>query len=164
MRRVRSAEASAEVRAPVEAVFGFLADLGNHWRLASRWIEVVTLHPAGQRADSATVRLSGPLGLARTVQTRVEQVTPPSAIRGYGTSGDTHAEVSWTLAPAPGATRVSVEVRLIRASPTDRVIWLCFGRVWLARRLQLTVSGLDDLLDAVASSRLSTDVSPRGRA
>jgi Polyketide cyclase / dehydrase and lipid transport len=149
---VRTAEASAEVDAPVENVFGFLADLGNHWRLASRWIEVVTLDRAGERADRATVRLSGPLGLARTVQTRVDSVTPPSAIRGHGTSGRTHASVSWTLTPGSQATRVSVEVRLIRASLADRVIWLCFGRAWLARRLQLTVSGLDDVLDALAAA------------
>jgi len=145
---VRPAEATAEVRAPAENVFGFLADLGNHWRLASRWIEVVTLDRAGERADRATVRLSGPLGLARTVQTRVDHVTPPSLIRGYGTSGRTHAGVAWTLAPVPHATRVSVEVRLLRASLADRAIWLCFGRAWLARRLQLTVSGLDDVLEA----------------
>ena len=149
-RFVRSAKASAEVRVPVEDVFGFLADLGNHWRLASRWIEVVTLDRAGDRADRATVRLSGPIGLSRTVQTRVDSVTPPSAIRGHGTCGRTEADVSWTLDPADEATRVSVEVRLMRASPTDRAIWLCFGRAWLARRLQLTVSGLDDVLDALA--------------
>lgn len=147
---MRSAEASAEVRAPVDEVFGFLADLGNHWRLASRWIEVVTLHRAGERADSATVRLSGPLGLARTVQTKVDSVTPPSAIRGRGSSGRTRAEVAWTLEPVSGATRVGVEVRLIRASATDRLIWLTFGRAWLARRLQLTVSGLDDVLEVLA--------------
>jgi hypothetical protein len=147
---VRSAEASAEVRAPVDEVFAFLADLGNHWRLASRWIEVVTLHPSGEHADSATVRLSGPLGLTRTVQTQVDRVTPPSAIRGRGSSGRTHAEVAWTLEPVTGATRVGVEVRLLRASATDRLIWLAFGRTWLARRLQLTVSGLDDVLDVLA--------------
>ena len=147
---MRSAKASAQVRAPAEDVYAFLADLGNHWRLASRWIEVVTLDRGGQRADRATVRLSGPLGLARTVQTRVDTVTPPSAIRGHGTCGRTEADVSWTLDPADEATRVSVEVRLMRASPTDRAIWLCFGRVWLARRLQLTVSGLDDVLAALA--------------
>jgi hypothetical protein len=147
---VHSAKASAEVRAPVEEVFGFLADLGNHWRLASRWIEVVTHDRAGERADRATVRLSGPFGLARTVETRVDSVTPPSAIRGYGTSGRTHADVSWTLAPTPRATRVSVEVRLTRAAPVDRAIWLCFGRAWLARRLHVTVSELDGVLDAAA--------------
>ena len=150
MRRVRSAVASAEVCAPVEPVFGFLADLGNHWRLASRWIEVVTLDRAGGRADRATVRLSGPLGLARTVRTRVDDVTPPSAIRGQGTSGRTRAEVAWSLQPVTGGTRVSVEVRLLRASAADRLIWLSFGRAWLARRLQLTVSGLDDVLEALA--------------
>ena len=149
---MRSAEASAEVSAPVENVFGFLADLGNHWRLASRWIEVVTLDRGGERADRATVRLSGPFGLARTVQTRVDDVTPPSAIRGHGISGRTHADVSWTLAPAAHATCVSVEVRLIQASLTDRAIWLCFGRAWLARRLRLTVLGLDDLLEAHAAA------------
>ncbi len=149
---MRSAKASADVRAPVEDVFGFLADLGNHWRLASRWIEVVTLDRAGERADRATVLLSGPLGLARTVRTRVDSLTPPSAIHGFGTSGRTDAGVSWTLSPAAEATRVSVEVRLIRASATDRAIWLCFGRAWLARRLQLTVSGLDDVLDALAAA------------
>ena len=147
---MRPAEASAEVRAPVDEVFAFLADLGNHGRLASRWIEVVTLHPAGESAGSATVRLSGPLGLTRTVQTRVDSVTPPSAIRGRGRSGGTQAEVAWTLAPVSGATRVGVEVRLLRASATDRLIWLAFGRAWLARRLQLTVSGLDDVLDVLA--------------
>ena len=82
----------------------------------------------------------------------MDSVTPPAAIRGYGTSGDTEADVSWALAPAAEATRVSVEVRLIRASVTDRAIWLCFGRAWLSRRLQLTVSGLDDVLEALAAA------------
>jgi len=143
---VRSAEASAEVRAPVDEVFGFLADLDNHWRLASRWIEVVTLQSTGRRADGATVRLSGPLGLARTVQTQVERVTPPSEIRGRGRSGRTHAEVAWRLEALPAGTRVAVEVRLLRASAADRLIWLAFGRAWLTRRLELTVGGLDDVL------------------
>lgn len=146
---MRSAAASAEVGAPVDEVFGFLADLDNHWRLASRWIEVVTLESNGDRADGATVRLSGPLGLARTVRTQVDHIVPPSAIRGRGRSGRTDAEVAWRLAPAPAGTRVWVEVRLLRASGADRLIWLAFGRAWLARRLQLTVGGLDGVLAAL---------------
>jgi carbon monoxide dehydrogenase subunit G len=147
---VRSAEASSEVRAPVDAVFGFLADLGNHWRLASRWIEVVTLRPQDGPADSATVRLSGPMGLARTVQTSVDDVAPPAAIRGHGTAGSTRAEVSWALEQGADRTRVSVQVLLVRASVIDRVIWSCGGRIWLARRLRQTVTGLDALLAAHA--------------
>lgn len=146
---MRSAEATAQVSTPVDEVFEFLADLDNHWRLASRWIEVVTLQSAGERADGATVRLSGPLGLARSVQTQVERVTQSSEIRGRGRSGRTQAEVAWTLDAVHAGTRVAVEVRLLRASAADRLIWLAFGRVWLARRLRLTVAGLDEVLAAL---------------
>ena len=150
---MRSAEASSEVRAPVDEVFRFLADLGNHWRLASRWIEVVDAAPGGQRGRQ---RDGHPEWSARSRAHRADtrwtrsRRHPRSAVTA--TSGRTHADVSWTLAPATGATRVSVEVRLIRASLADRAIWLCFGRAWLARRLQLTVSGLDDVLVAVAAA------------
>jgi hypothetical protein len=36
-------EAAALVPAPPEDVFAFLSDLRNHWRLADRFVEVLTL-------------------------------------------------------------------------------------------------------------------------
>lgn len=154
---VRSADASADVRAPADVVFAFLADLGNHWQLASRWIKVVTLTPATGQADGATVRLVGPLGISRTVQTRVDAATPPHAISGHGRSGRTRAQVGWLIEPAGDGTRVSVGVDVVQASPLDRMAWRLGGRAWLARRLSQTVGALDELL-AAHGTRAAGDV------
>jgi Polyketide cyclase / dehydrase and lipid transport len=148
MRAMRSARAVADVSASAGTVYGFLSDLGNHWRLASRWIEVMTLKPATGTADGATVRLNGPFGMSRTVHTRVDASIEPTLVRGQGSSGRTGADVEWQIAEHGEGTRVSVEVRLRRAQLRDRVIWSIGGRAWLARRLQQTLSELDDTLDA----------------
>ena len=58
--------ASEVVPAPREAVFEFLSDLGNHWAVAGRWIEVVAVDGKG---DGGHVRIRGPLGLHRTAVT-----------------------------------------------------------------------------------------------
>jgi len=54
-------EAERAVAAPPERVFGFLADLRNHWRLERRFLELDEL---GE--DGGTIRLKGldraPLG------------------------------------------------------------------------------------------------------
>src|SRR5919109_3010214 len=42
-------EARGVVEAPRDAVFEFLASLENHWRLADRWIEVLSLERSGER-------------------------------------------------------------------------------------------------------------------
>ncbi len=139
-----AARASADVPAPADEVFAFLADLRNHWRLAARWIEVLGLLPQSAADDGGTVRLSGPLGLARTVTTRVDQVVEPTAIDGHGVCGTTRAAVSWRLAERGPVTHVSVEVRLLEAGARDRVIWRAGGRRWLAGRLAQTLSALTD--------------------
>src|SRR4051795_10866034 len=66
--RVRMIATSRHIPAPPEAVFGFLADLANHWSLIDRWTEIVALEPHGR---AATVRLRGPLGVRRLARTRV---------------------------------------------------------------------------------------------
>ena len=52
-------EAAALVPAEPQEVFAFLSDLGNHWRLASRFVEVVELESArnGDSADRGVVQL-----------------------------------------------------------------------------------------------------------
>ncbi len=65
-------EATAIVPAAPEEVFEFLSDLSNHWRLVDRFVEVISLTgPDGGPPDSGVVRLRGPLGVRRTVHTRV---------------------------------------------------------------------------------------------
>ena len=162
MTAVRSAAATAEVDAPAGEVFAFLADLHNHWRLAGPWIEVVAVTATDARADRATIRLRGPLGMVFPVATQIDEVREPHTIKGRGACGGSHGQVIWSLADAEsGSTRVSVDVRLQRAAVHHRAIWLAGGRAWLARRLAQTVSGLDrDLAAHAAVSPLRAAVLP----
>ncbi len=146
---MRCSKASAAVSVPIAAAFAFLADLRNHWRLASRWIEVVSLTPASGPAEAAVVQLNGPLRLARTVHTRVDHFAEPHTIQGHGTAGRTRAAVTWTLERNRDRTLVSVAVQLTDASLPDRLIWHAGGRLWLARRLRQTLTGLEEVLTSV---------------
>src|SRR5512144_384353 len=97
---MRRARATATVQAPDAAVFGFLEDLANHWRLAGRWIEVVALHPHRGPARGATVRLRGPGGLVRReARTAVDEARPHAVLRGHAAVGRTLAAVRWDIEP-----------------------------------------------------------------
>jgi hypothetical protein len=122
-----------------EAVFAFLADLANHWDLADRWVEVVSLTPAH---DGGRVRVHGPLGLRRTVDTRVQAVDPPSRIEGEAELGRTRARVSWELHEDPEGTRVRLRATVVAAGPLDRLLLAAGGRVWLRRRFVVTLARL----------------------
>src|ERR687886_2567570 len=101
-------EAAALVPAPAEDVFAFLSDLRNHWRLADRFVEVVTLEASdGVHADGGQVRVRGPLGLRRTATTRVVAAREPRLMIGTAelSGGGTRARVSWTIAGRLGASR-----------------------------------------------------------
>lgn len=136
--------ATALVPAPPEEVFAFLADLGNHWIVADRFVEVVDLfRPEGQRAEGGAVRLRGPLGVRRTVTTRVVAVKPPRLLIGTAEIGEsTRARVSWTLASHSGSTRVRLAAAVERASGLDRALLALGGRWWLRRRFAATLEGL----------------------
>ena len=137
-------EATALVPAPPEEVFAFLDDLGNHWIVADRFVEVVDLHrPDGRRAAGGAVRLRGPLGVRRTVLTRVVAVKPPRLLIGTAEVGErTRARVSWALAGHLGSTRVRLAAAVERASRLDRALLALGGRWWLQRRFESTLEGL----------------------
>ena len=134
--------AVALVPAPRDAVFAFLADLENHWRVADRFVEVVELEgPPGARTGGR-VRVRGPLGLRRTATTAVVATTPPESIRGSAEVGGTRANVCWTLEPIEGGTQVRLESSLVRSRPVDRVLLALGGRCWLRRRFRSTLKRL----------------------
>lgn len=132
-------EAHGLVPAGREAVFAFLADLANHWDLADRWVEVVSLTPGH---EGGRVRVRGPLGLGRTVDTRVDEVQPPDRIEGRATLGRTRAAVSWELTDDPDGTRVRLAATVLAAGPLDRLLLAAGGRTWLRRRFATTLRRL----------------------
>jgi hypothetical protein len=126
-------------------VFDFLSDLGNHWRLASRFVEVVELdrsNPDGP-CDSGIVRLRGPLGLRRTATTKVTAARPPRLMIGTAeVAGGTRARVSWTLARRLGETRVRLSAEVDCPSSLDRLLLALGGRRWLEHRFRETLASL----------------------
>jgi uncharacterized protein YndB with AHSA1/START domain len=126
-------EATAVVDASPDEVFDFLRDLGNHWRLVDRLVTVVSIE--GDPPDRAVVRLRGPLGLRRTVHTRVTASRAPRLLIGAAEMGETRALVSWTLAAHLGGhTRVRLAAEIQQAGALDRLLLACGGRVWMRRR------------------------------
>jgi uncharacterized protein YndB with AHSA1/START domain len=125
------------VAASPEALFSFLADLENHWLLADRFVEVLTLErpPGGGPAHGGTVRMRGPLGLGRTARTRVVDAQPPRSMAGTASvGGGTEALVRWTLTPVPEGTRVRLEATVLRAARMEAALLAAGGRRWLKRR------------------------------
>ena len=149
--RQRILHASTLVDAPPMAVFEFLAALDNHWRLADRWIEVVSLDgPSGGAPDRGVVRMRGPLGVGRTARTRVLEAHAPHRLRGSAQIGDgTIARVGWDLEEVEGATLVRLAATVENAGPLDRVLLRLGARAWLRRRFRSVLNRLRDHFDGV---------------
>jgi uncharacterized protein YndB with AHSA1/START domain len=144
-------EAQAVIPAGPEAVFDYLARLDHHWQLMDGSVEVVSLDGDGEDGpDRAVVRLHGPLGVRRTVHTRVLEVERPRLLRGragIGRRSDggrvTEGEVTWRLTPdGDGRTRVHLAATVRSASVVDRVVLALGGRAWMRARFKAALSRL----------------------
>ena len=132
--------ASRTVRASPEAVFAFLSDLENHWKLTGRWVEAVALRDA-----DGSVRIHGPLGLRRTARTTVVDAAPSHVMHGTAElSGGTVARIAWELSEDVGGTAVRLSADVERAALPDRVLLALGGRRWVARRFEATLERLDE--------------------
>jgi carbon monoxide dehydrogenase subunit G len=135
-------EASRVVPASPEAVFAFLSDLKNHWKLMARWVEAVTLEDS-----NGTVRIHGPLGLRRTARTTVVDAEPSHVIHGTAElSGGTLAQISWELGEDVGGTAVRLSAEVERAALPDRLLLALGGRTWMKRRFEAILERLDEQL------------------
>jgi hypothetical protein len=153
-------EATALIPAECEEVFGYLSDLGNHWRLARRFIDVVELDgpEGGAPADRGVVRLHGPLGVRRTARTKVTAARSPRLMIGTAEIGSkTRARVSWTLARRMHATRVRLAAEVDAAGPLDRAMLALGGRRWLERRFAGTLAALAQQLSPAADEGAPAD-------
>lgn len=117
--------------AAADDLFAYLADLERHWDLLPGRVQVLEIDGAG-----ALVRLRGPLGLRRTVRTRITVLRAPRELHGRaGTAAGTVGTVRWSLEPRGRATHVAVSAEVERAAPRDRVLLALGGNFWLRRAL-----------------------------
>jgi hypothetical protein len=152
-------EATGMVPAPREDLFAFLSALENHWALAGRWIQVVSLDRS-VGATGGRVRISGPLGLHRTAVTRVEAVAAPRELTGTAQIGSTVADVSWTLtARGSAATEVALSTTIVRASALDRLLLFLGGAAWMRRLLAGTIAQLGERFASEPALALSPALS-----
>ena len=131
--------AERSVGAPPERVFEFLSDLRNHWRLErGAFLELEQVGDAG-----GVIRLRGPLGLSRTVRTRVLAAENPSRVSGRADlSWGTVGLVAWEITPEGGGSRVRLTAEVAYASLPDRLLLRLGGSAWFRR---LFVRALDNL-------------------
>jgi hypothetical protein len=136
--------AERSVPASAEAIFEFLSDLDRHWLLGGRYVQVVELGGPARAPDQGVVRLRGPLGLSRTVRTRVLETTRPSRMTGSAEIGAaTAATVSWTLTRlGEEATHVELRAAVLRAGWGDLALLALGGRWWLGRMFGSTLGAL----------------------
>lgn len=136
---------SARRRVPAGAdeTFAFLASPTTHRRLQVRGIASLSLDGDDLLSGGAAV-LRGPLGVRRTVRTRVALLQPPTRLAGSALSNSgTAAHVSWTLHPQPdGTTLVELTAVLGPISRADRVLLAAGGRFWIRRLFSVTLRRL----------------------
>lgn len=157
-----AAEGLVDARA--EAVFAFLSDLGNHWLLADRFVELLSVHPTGTVGQGGEVRLRGPVMLHRTASTRVLRVSPPGQLVGTAeVRHRTRAMLRWTVCPHGNATAVRLSATVLRLGVLDRLPLAVDGGRWLRRRFTATIARLDEHVAAQdeGASRRDTAAPPK---
>ena len=132
--------ATRVVAASPEAVFGFLASLENHWKLAGRWVDALEIDH-----DSGRVRIRGPLGLHRTATTRVLDAEPSHVLHGTAElSGGTSARIAWELAENANGTNVVLSAEVEHATLPDRLLLNLGGKRWMHHRFLAILERLED--------------------
>jgi uncharacterized protein YndB with AHSA1/START domain len=135
-------EAARRISHPPDRVFEFLSDLRNHWRLDERTFE---LEDVGE--TTGVIRLRGPLGISRTVRTRVLETERPSRLAGRADlRGGTVGLVSWEIRPDGAGARVRLSAEVAEASVADRVLLALGGEPWLSRLFERALANLETAL------------------
>lgn len=140
--------ATRRIDVPAAKVSGFLGDLENHWRLSPRFQVLGLDRDAEGAATGGTIRVRGPMGLRRTVRTRVEWVDLPTGMRGSAVAEGMRAEVSWQIESAIDVCVVTLSVSVVRPSWRDRTLFALGGTGWLRRQFVGILQELDQHVNA----------------
>jgi polyketide cyclase/dehydrase/lipid transport protein len=148
---------SARRRVPAGAAetFAFLAAPATHRRLQVRGIASLSLDDDSDNLLSGgAAMLRGPLGLRRTVHTRVALHQPPTRLAGSAlTDSGTAAHISWTLREQPdGTTLVELTAVLGPITRGDRLLLAVGGRRWIRRLFAATLQRLAAELECAPRS------------
>jgi Polyketide cyclase / dehydrase and lipid transport len=140
---------SGVIAAGPGAVFEFLADLRNHWRLTSRWVRVLDLTGPDHGPTGGWVELRGPMGLRRRLRTTVIERKRQRHITGVAVlQPRTRARVVWRLeANGSAQTTVRLEAMILSCGPLDRLLLAVGARRWLRRRFDGTLRQLAEHLE-----------------
>jgi len=136
-RRIRAGDAEA---------FAFLAAPATHRRLQVRGITSLSIdgEDAADLLTGGAIVLRGPLGLRRTVRTRVALRQAPTRLAGSALADSgTEAHVSWTLrAQGDATTIVELSAVLGPIARRDRLLLAIGGRRRIRRLFAATLRRL----------------------
>jgi hypothetical protein len=158
---------SAQRRVPAGAAetFAFLAAPATHRRLQVHGIASLSLDDGAEGLLSGgAAMLRGPLGLRRTVHTRVALHQPPTRLAGTALADSgTAAHISWTLREQPdGTTLVELSTVLGPIARRDRLLLALGGRRWVRSLFTATLGRLAaELQCAPRSSASELERAPR---
>jgi hypothetical protein len=131
---------AATIAAPPEQVFTFLRSLDRHWGLIGGRAE-----PLRADSDGAgyLLRLRGPLGIRRTVQTHITTLQEPVLLVGRIEAGRrTRATLSWAVRGRGQSSRVVLAAQIDSIGPIDRALLYVGGHWWVRRTLRVALRGL----------------------
>jgi polyketide cyclase/dehydrase/lipid transport protein len=137
--------ASGVIASSCDELYAFLSDLENHWLIADRFIEVLSLNGESDgRTPGGRVRMHGPFGTRRTATTSVVSMEPSQSLEGIAQlSGGTRALVRWSLTQKDPGTRVVLSAHLERTGPLDALLLAAGGSLWVRRRFAAILATLE---------------------
>lgn len=128
------------IAADADALHGLLADPANQWRLATSFVNVAGLQPAGDRCDA---RLRLPLAMRRSASMHVKRSRGDRLLTTELRFGRrTFGWATWILTPSRGTTEVDVAIQPESRSLSTRLVLLLGGRRWITRRLEIALATL----------------------
>lgn len=134
---VPAVRARRRVGRPASDLYAQLSDLRSHWDLAGRWVQPLELNH-----DGGVVRVRGPLGLRRTITTRLTELRPAECVAGEATIGRTTARIRWLLEPDGTGTFVTLQAEVVDAAGLDRLLLALGGARWMQSRFAATLKRL----------------------